>query len=199
MDLEHRKLLWKMHHASADFSMVIETCEHILRDDSELSENIYYALIVSIFTIYSRPFTQSTGTGKLEAKIVPAKHRKLHRELLRQRNQIYAHSDATGAPSTFGNINQVRFFVSHGVIQPGVLRWRSELAVLNEIVSLCESLKQKTKYWIDRIQNKHFPRLKVKPGDYLINLDPKGSSFFVRAPAFPASASIVQINESRKR
>jgi hypothetical protein len=186
--LEDRKTLWKMHHANADFSMVADTCNYILEKDVKFEDGIYYALIVGIYTIYGRPFSQSIGAGKLPPDIVPNEHLALHQELLKLRNQVYAHSDATGAPASFGNINQVRFFVDAnkpGEILPGVLRWRSERAVLKEIIVLCKALKKKTKYWIDKIQDKHFPHLKVPSGEYVIDLNPVSSKFLTRVEPLP--------------
>lgn len=169
-----------MHHARADFSMVADTCRYILNQKLDFHDTIYYSLVVGIYTIYGRPFTANRGVGRLDDSIVPKEHRTLHDDLLKHRNQVYAHSDAVGAPSPFGNINQVRFFVQPHQILPGVTRWRAEPSVLTEIMALCQELKKKTKYWTDKIQDRHFPHLKVPNGEYLIDLDPKSSKFFTR-------------------
>jgi hypothetical protein len=182
--LDDKRKLWKMHHAAADFSMVAETCSYILKNDVK-ADPIYYALVVGIYTVYGRPFTQSIGAGKLDDSIVPKEHRALHQQLLKHRHQVYAHSDATGAPAAFGNINQVRFFVRSKDILPGVIRWRSDPAVLKEIVVLCQALKKKTKYWIDKIQDKHFPHLNVPIGQYVIDLDATSQKFLMAIPSLP--------------
>jgi hypothetical protein len=178
--LADRQKLWKLHHARADFSMVSDTCRHVLEQKVDFDDPIYYALVVGIYTVYGRPFTRSTGAGKIEESIVPEKHRPLHNQLLTHRHKVYAHSDATGAPASFGNINQVRFFVRADVIHPGVTRWRSEPEVLQEIIVLCEVLKEKTKYWIDKLQDKYFPHVKVPIGEYVIDLNPSSTKFFTR-------------------
>jgi hypothetical protein len=175
-----RQVLWKMHHAQADFSLVADTCRYILCERLESQNNVYYALISSVHTIYGRPFTQSYGAGKLDENIVPKRFLKLHKELLLHRHQVYAHSDAVGIPSDFGNINQVRFFVKRGEILPGVIQWRSDPKILVDTILLCESLQRKAKYWISKIQDKYFPHLKVSNGEYVIDLDPSSSKFLKR-------------------
>lgn len=166
--------------------MVADTCRYILKENLGFEDAIYYSLVAAIYTIYARPFTESHGAGKLAMDIIPREHRLLHQQLLKHRNQVYAHSDAAGAPAAFGNINQVRFFIDRaGDILPGITRWRSEPAVVKEIIVLCEALKTKTRYWIKKLENRYFPHLKVPAGEYVIDLDPVSSKFLTRVDPLP--------------
>jgi len=179
--LKDRRTLWKMHHAQADFVAVKKACHYLVT--ANISEDaVYYASVIGVYTMYGRPFTESRGAGKLEESTVPREHLGLHEQLMEHRHKVYAHSDATGAPAHFGNINQVRFYNNREEILPGIIRWRAETGKLKEMILLCEALQKKTKYWINKIQSKYFPHLALPLGQYLINLDPNLNDFLIPAP-----------------
>jgi hypothetical protein len=87
----------RLFYANEYFKRVTMWCDEILSRPIQTSDVLYYPLVVAIYTVYTRPFTDCDGIGSLNESIVPEKYRDLHKELKRLRHELYAHSSAEGS------------------------------------------------------------------------------------------------------
>ena len=82
--------------AESDMRQVIAAVDALAADN--LNGDLCRALETAIVACYARAFTENK-VGKLGAKWKPSDpdQRKLHHELIRVRNKVYAHTDRIGA------------------------------------------------------------------------------------------------------
>jgi hypothetical protein len=83
-------------YASDSFQQIEALINHMESPDTKIDETLYSAMISSVVTIYARNFNQSDGVGplpKMYEKFNNTNHKKAHEELLKARNQLYAHRD----------------------------------------------------------------------------------------------------------
>ena len=75
----------------------------------------YYPLVTAISVLYSRPFLDSKGIGRLSKKLVPDEFLDLHSQLILLRNKAIAHTDTRDALYKGLPANSVRLLVrNHG-------------------------------------------------------------------------------------
>jgi hypothetical protein len=87
------KELLKVTFAYAGFLDALECIKDLQQKGFSKDSPQYYPLMVGLICLYARPFTTSKGMASLSHDIVPAQFRDLHRELLRLRNEMFAHTD----------------------------------------------------------------------------------------------------------
>src|SRR5689334_14650456 len=103
------QLLWKMLYARECFRHAKAAAQHILDAKLEQENPLFYSLVTAVHVLYAKPFLKAHGVGKLGEEIIPAEHLELHRSLVEQRNQVYAHRDASAFEiADYGTANQVR-------------------------------------------------------------------------------------------
>ena len=86
------KELWKLTFAYAGFLDARECIRDLQEKGFSKDSPQYYPLLVGLICLYARPFT-TTDIGTLSDKIVPAQFRELHKELLRLRHKMFAHTE----------------------------------------------------------------------------------------------------------
>jgi hypothetical protein len=87
------KDLWRFTFAYAGFLDARECIRDLQEKGFSKDSPQYYPLMVGLICLYARPFMTSEGMASLSHDIVPARFRDLHRELLRLRNKMFAHTD----------------------------------------------------------------------------------------------------------
>ena len=188
-EFEHAQLLWQLLYAKQCFTHVENACLFLLDNGVHEDNPVYYPLIAAIYVLYARPFTRANVVGSLTADFVPEKLRQLHAVMMKHRNQIYAHTD----PKSFdvpGHGAPYQVFVritTEDSRKKGQLLGTEFFArppVLEEVVKLCQELKETTDLAVGVLQEEHFPKLIAEEdGDYPINIfDPAGPFFLPKQP-----------------
>jgi hypothetical protein len=97
--------------------------------------------------------------------------------LLKHRDQVYAHTDAQSFQlPDFGEANQVRFAVSPSTrageieIRLFTTQFKALPPLLPDVVDLCRTLQEKTNYHIEKLQKRHIEKIPTSPGEYAINI-----------------------------
>jgi len=183
-EFEDAQSLWKFFYGQECFRKVKATVEHILEFQLDTHHEIYYPLLVAIYTIYAKPFTFSRPTvGTIPEDIVPNDFRELHQQLITHRHQIYAHTDAKGFEiAERGNINQVRFLVTaDGTVHLFAPLFQTRPPLLPKIRELCAILQEKCRYHVNKLQLRHKRQIPAVPGEYVINVLDKEGSFLVKS------------------
>jgi hypothetical protein len=110
----------------------------------------------------------------------------LHRQLIEHRDQLYAHTDATGVEIVDrGKINQVRFLVTpDGTVQLFAPLFQARPPVLPRVGELCKILREKTRYHINKLQKRHLKKIPPTPGEYMINVLDKDGPFVIKSAPF---------------
>lgn len=186
-EFEDAKALWKLVYANHCFKHVKGVCSYILDQKIDCDHPIYYALIVSIYVLYGKPFKRSNVVGKLSEAIVPVKHRDLHQHLLRCRDQLYVHADAKGFQlPDLGEVNQVRFLAllnerAHKIeVSTFSTEFKTRLPLLPDVMDLCQTLDEKTEYHIGKLQKRHVKKLPRSAGEYAINILDENGPFVTK-------------------
>jgi hypothetical protein len=192
-EFEDAKTLWKLVYAGACFKDVENACSFIIDQKIDSDHPIYHSLIASIYVVYGKPFKQSRIIGKLPDNIVPAKHRELHDNLLKHRDQLYAHADAKSFQvPDLGEANQVRFVVASGRMQLFSRRFAAGLLLLPDIGDLCRSLRKKIDYHIMKLGKRHIKKVPTSIGEYTLNiLDESGPFVKKETPTISISSRAI--------
>jgi hypothetical protein len=149
----------------------------------------YYALLVGLVCLYARPFTTAEQIGTLSDNIVPAKFRELHKELLRLRNEMFAHTDPAAllpgaTPSSNDFASGIVFRYEHKSIYVIPSRFHADPQFLPDFIlplldALIEITGKKRKQLHDTLA--HYVPKKV--GDYELNVLDIDKPVFKRVPA----------------
>jgi hypothetical protein len=99
-DSERNKLvndLRRFRLAQSDMQQVVAAATHLASE--HLNGDLCRALETAIVICYARPFDGRNAVGRLGDEFVPtdAVPRRIHQELLRLRDKVYAHTDRTDA------------------------------------------------------------------------------------------------------
>ena len=171
------KSLWKFFYAQQCFTHVVNTCAFILQNGIGEDHPAYYSLVVGIYALYGRPFTDTNVVGMISEKLVPAEFRPFHKIMIELRNEVYAHSEPGGR-------NEVRVRVSYkrGSKEGRLVlnEFFSRLPALAKIIELCQAMQTTMDRKIAELQNRHFPQhLPREPGEYPINVSDPAGPFFL--------------------
>lgn len=106
-------------YASDSFQQIEAIIDHMESPDTKIDENLYSAMISSVTTTYARNFNRSDGAGplpKMYEKFNDANHKKAHEELLKARNQLYAHRDIRNTKSKIGKAYKIDVWLQDGLL-----------------------------------------------------------------------------------
>lgn len=106
-------------YASDSFQQIEALIDHMESPDTKIDETLYSAMISSVATTYARNFNQSDGVGplpKMYEKFDDAAHKKAHEELLKGRNQLYAHRDIHNTKSKIGQAYKIDVWLQDGLL-----------------------------------------------------------------------------------
>ena len=179
VEFEDAKLLWKMFYAEQCFKHAQAAAEHILKEKLEENNPLFYPLISAVYVIYGKPFGFSRGVGKLGEEMIPHEHLELHRSLLDHRDQIYAHTDATGFElSDLGQANQVGVGRFPTGLQLFGTQLNARYPLLPSVIDLCRILEEKTGYHVKKLFDRYVGLVPSPNGKYVINVYDQTGDFF---------------------
>jgi hypothetical protein len=165
-----------MGYARESFKNVRIACEYIANQRLDQFSPIHHPLCLAVVVLYARPFTSSNVVGTLSDKFVPKEMRSLHDQLLAFRNEVAAHSDASGRLYGRGGppANNVRVIkAADGQRSLAMFELHYSPAGIKEITALSNLLMERT---IDEA-NSIWARLDkqglipTEPGEYIIDLE----------------------------
>ncbi|HTX22705.1 MAG TPA: hypothetical protein VMD27_12730 [Candidatus Aquilonibacter sp.] len=180
-EFEDAKLLWKMFYAEQCFKHAQAAAEYVLQNKIEEDNPVFYPLIAAVYVLYGRPFKNSFGVGSLGEEIIPPGHLELHRLLLKHRDRIYAHTDATNFElPDVGQANQVGVVVSPTEKRLFGTQFCARPPLLPDVINLCQSLQKKTEYHVCKLFERYVKHVPNEVGKYVINISNQAGSFFTR-------------------
>jgi hypothetical protein len=178
-EFEDAKLLWKMFYAGQSFEHARAAAEHILKENISADDAIFYPLMTAVYVLYGKPFRKSHGVGCLGEELIPLQYQELHRDLLKHRDKILAHSDANGFEwFDAGQANQVRLVRRPTDKSLICSQLQANPALLPRVISLCLELQEQVetkKLELFKRYEKHVP---AQVGEYILNIDEPGGEFF---------------------
>jgi hypothetical protein len=106
-------------YASDSFQQIEALIDHMESPDTKIDETLYSAMISSVVTTYARNFNQSDGVGPLPKryeKFNDHKNEEAHEELLKARNQLYAHRDIHNTKSKYEKAYKIDVWLQDGLL-----------------------------------------------------------------------------------
>ena len=174
-----------MCHAQTAFASVHEASHHIIKNNLEYGDELYYPLFTSIIVNYSRPFKRSKIVGKLVDDLVPLESKQLHNQLISMRDTLIAHVDGDAPRDKWGSINEVRYCRTKTHLCSHTTQFHLYLSQITEVKNLSKVLGDKVSYHIEKIQRKHADKFPRKVGEYILNVDPKIKEHFIPVDPIP--------------
>lgn len=173
------KLLWKMFYAEQCFKHAKSAAEHVLKEQMEEDNPLFYPLITALHVCYGKPFRPSRGVGRLEEEIIPPQHLDLHHLLLKHRDQTFAHSDATDFElPDYGPANQVGVVRFASEIRLYGTEFQTRFPLMPSVIDLCGMLQEKASYDVCKLFQRYTGHVPRQDGEYAINVcDPAGDFF----------------------
>ena len=182
------KELWKVTFAYAGFIDAQECIKDLQEKGFSKDSPQYYPLVVGLVCLHARPFTKAEEIGVLSEKMVPARFRELHEEILRLRDKMFAHSDPTALLP--GAVASSEDFASGIVFRRGKSiyvipsRFHADPQFLPDLMlplleALIEITDKKRKHLQD-ILARYVPK---NLGDYELNVLDIDKPMFKRVPA----------------
>jgi len=185
-EFEDARLLWKMFYAGQSFEHSRVAAKYVLQKNIIEDEPIFYPLMAAVYVLYGKPFKKSCGVGcPIGEDIIPQDYLELHRDLLKHRDKILAHSDANKFELfDVGQANQVRLVVRSPTDKSLICsQLQANRPLLPHIISLCLELQEKvesSKIELFKRYEKYAPNA---VGEYILNIDDPNGAFF--KPAKP--------------
>ena len=180
--LEENKTYWKWAFASICFRAINSTLKHLKKNPSP-DEDFGHVIVAGIIATYAKPFTKCHGVGNLDHRIIPQEHIKTHNTIMELRHKVIAHLDALNFQAddpTFGNINRVIIIKAKtGECDFSVLLPSTNFIGNLPIQDLCSKLLLKADYHLRRFELKYTYKPELRPGKYLLNIDPNEPRAFV--------------------
>lgn len=198
-EFEEAKELWKLIQAEVSVRNAIAAADCVIRQGIDDKDQLYHALIASVYTLYGRPFTRGDGVGKLSADFIPAISKGIHEEMMLLRDKMFAHNDAlTLTSKQFGPVSQAWFTFKGGgepiVVAPALVL-PSEKLVLT--IKYMIGIKDLIHYMmVVKLKAFALHRPKVN-GEYLLNVYDETKPVFIThaeaAALLPASAKSITV------
>ncbi len=183
-EFEDAKLLWKMFYAGQCFKHAQAAALFVLQNNLGEDNPVFYPLITAIYVLYGKPFKRSHGVGFLGVEIVPAEYQDLHHDLLKHRDQIYAHSDANAFEwADVRQVNQVRLLRRTTDKSLICSQLQACAPLMPHIISLCQELEESAERNKVELFKRYEKCVPAKVGEYVLNIDDPNGDFF--RPAKP--------------
>jgi len=180
VEFEDAKLLWKMFYAEQCFKHAQAAAEHILKEKLEEDNFLFYPLITAVHICYAKPFRHSRGVGKLGEEMIPPQHLDIHRFLLKHRDQVFAHADATNfALPDCGQANQVRLLRLPSETRLFGTEFHTRYPLMPSVIDLCATLQEKASYHVVKLFNRYSGQFPAQVGEYAINVYDQARDFFL--------------------
>jgi hypothetical protein len=179
-DFQNVCLWYKMEFTNFSFEAVRDNLLKIL--EGKLSEHLpeYYAMTVGIICIYARPFTNNFPVGKLSEEIVPPEFKAVHENIMKMRQTLFAHAQASLTAGKDDYPNEV--VIEHDGTIPRICVSRAAVktVVLERMVPLVESLIEKTGYHRSKFAKKFAKTVRsLGEGEFRLNVQDPNAPLFV--------------------
>jgi len=187
-NLEERRNFWLWTYASDAFKEVVSTWDAFMAIRRQLSEPVQKTLTAGLLVTYAKPFLPCHGVGKLPESVIPTALLNAHKALLDLRHKSFAHLDASNYQSSdpnIGNVNQVRLAQTKEHYKIEFITPSPDILIKCKIRALAAMLSDKATYHTDKFIEKYIHKLRLKPGEYRLSLDPIDNTPFVPAPPLP--------------
>ena len=192
-EFEDARLLWKMFYAGQSFEHSRAAAEYVLQKKIAEDDPIFYPLMTAVYVLYGKPFRKSRGVGcPLGEELIPPDYLELHRDLLKHRDKILAHSDANEFEwFDVGQANQVRLVRRLTDKSLKCSQLQANPSLLPHIISLCLELQEKTEIRKTELFKQYEKFVPAEVGEYVLNIDDPNGDFFK-----PAKSVVEIIPES---
>ena len=87
------KDFWKLTYAEKGIEQAMDCIKYIFENNIKRTHPLFDALLVSIYTLYCRPFTKNALVGSLDSEFIPKDYKAFHGQLIKFRHELFAHSD----------------------------------------------------------------------------------------------------------
>jgi len=183
-EFEDAKSLWMMFYAGQSFMHVKAAAEYVCQNNISEDSPVFYPLMAAVYVLYGKPFKKSRGVGSLGEEIIPPEYQALHRELLKHRDQIYAHSDATAFEwPDVGRANQVRLVRRSADKSLFCSQLQASPPLVPHIINLCRHLQETIESRKLELFKKYEKYVPPDVGEYVLNIDDASGDFFKPAKA----------------
>jgi hypothetical protein len=183
-EFEDAKLLWKMFYAGQSFEHARAAAEYVLKENISADNAILYPLMTAVYVLYGKPFKKSNIVGCLGEELIPLEYQELHRDLLKHRDKILAHSDAKGFEwLDVGQANQVRLVQRPTDKSLVCGQLQANPALLPHIISLCLELQEQVEIKKRELFKRYEKYVPAEVGEYILNIEDPSGDFF--RPAKP--------------
>jgi hypothetical protein len=183
-EFEDAKLIWKMFYAGQSLEHARAAAEYVLKENISADNAIFYPLISSVYVLYGKPFKRSNGVGCLGEELIPLEHQEFHRDLLKHRDKILAHSDASGFDwLDVGQANQVRLVRRPTDMSLFCSQLEANPDLLPCIIRLCLELLKQVKIKKRELFERYKKYVPAEIGEYILNIEDQSGDFF--RPAKP--------------
>ena len=150
--------------------------------EGKLSERMpeYYPLSVGLICIYARPFTNNFPVGELSEEIVPEEFKSLHKQIMKMRNTLFAHAQASLRVGKDDYPNEV--VVEHDGTIPRICvsRAAAKTVVLERMLPLVKTLIEKTSWHRSKFAKKYVKTiLNNGKGEFRLNVTDPNAPIFV--------------------
>lgn len=183
--LEDFQKLWLMSHAHMAFLAVYEASNHIVKNDLEYGDELFYPLFTSIVVNYARPSKRSKIVGKLIDELVPLESQNLHNSLIIMRDTLVAHSDGDGPKDRWGKINEIRYQVTKSNLTRYTTQFHLDSLQIMDVRNLTRILIDKVTYHIQKLERRHADKFPKIRGEYVLNIDPQIHEHFIAVDSIP--------------
>lgn len=182
--VEDKKAFWRFRHGQQCFEYAAKTSAQILREKWSQDHPLIYQVSVSIVVLYSRPFMNCFGIGKLDEQIVPRALLKRHRRIMDLRNKAYAHHDTTECSEGENADFRARVFltkigrdISIEILEPTLLE-----DSLSQVVELAAKLEKRCVWQLQKLIGRYEDLFPQASGVYELNLSSGSKEFFSPLP-----------------
>ncbi len=184
-EFEDARSLWKMFYAGQSFEHARAAAEYVLQNNIADDNPVFYPLMTAIYVLYGKPFRKSRVVGSLGEELIPPEYQELHRDLLKHRDKILAHSDASEFDwFDVGQANQVRLVRRPTDKSLICSQLQANPSLLPHIISLCLELQEKTGILKTELFKKCERFVPAGVGEYVLNIDDPNGDFFKLAKPF---------------
>jgi hypothetical protein len=173
--------LWKMNFALETFRAVREGIRSVIDRSLDSESPDYYPMTVGIICLYVRPFMVNKPVGQLSEKMVPKEYKNLHADLMKIRNQIFAHSDASTLMPYVKMANELRYRRSGKRIGVFITRFFVEPNFLISMTPLVDKLIEKAQFHTNKHSEKLLKHLPSSQGDFQLNVENPNGPVFIKA------------------
>ena len=182
--LEERKMFWLQTYSQECFSTVANGCEYLISNADSRNESFFNIMSAGLLVTYAKPFTKCHGVGGLDEKMIPKTHLQKHQRFLDLRHKTVAHLDAINFQADdkdFGNINQVRLKSTQDEYEIIAILLPLNIDDVKDMKQIASTLRRKIVYHTDKFTRKYVAGNPLKPGEYILNIDPKTPELFLPA------------------